>query len=149
MYWWNTKKLAEDIKSGEFSEQQRKSYYIGTTILGLLAVYIITAAPAADPVATLIEAASVIAISILGINITFKTNRGNEGRDFIGRSLVLSFPLIIKILIFGIFYGFAIEIAIEILQSESFNTWAMLPFGILIQIWYFWRLNVHLKALNT
>lgn len=149
MYLWKTKKLAEEIRDGKLSEEEKRKYYIWTSILYLIGLYIITASAGRDPLATLIEAVAVIAITIAGVNITFRTNKGAEGSDYVGRMLALSFPLLIKILVISFAYGFVLGITVVLTKCPSVEVWSMPVYAALIQLLYFWRMNCHLKTINS
>ena len=52
-----------------------------------------------------------ILITIFGINITFNTNQGNEGSDYIARVTMLSLPILINLFVCGMIIGICILIA--------------------------------------
>ena len=45
MYFWNTRQLAEDIRSSKLSDNDWKNYYLAMSILGTLVLYLTSLAP--------------------------------------------------------------------------------------------------------
>lgn len=152
MYFWKTRELATQIKDGVIDESMRKNYYLATVVFSTISVYFLIGAGTPDFVALAVEGGLIILINIVGINITFVTNRGNEGKDYIARVVMLSLPLIIKLFVFsfpvgllllGIVAGASGELDILIVE------WSMALLVVVIQLIYFWRINVHLQRINT
>jgi len=58
---------------------------------------------------TLSESIVIVTITIIGINVTFKTNGENDSSDYVSRMVMLGLPIFIKIVAFtflvGIFAG--------------------------------------------
>jgi len=149
MYFWKTKTLASDIKSGNFSEKDRKNYYLATSILVAISLYLGYLEPPTNFYPVLIEVIGIIAVIIIGINITFKSNNGNDGQDYLGKMTALSLPLLIKLIIISLVFGIVIGIVFGSVGNKGIQEWLMSLFIILIQIVFFWRLNVHIKSINT
>lgn len=150
MYFWKTGKLASDIKTVGIEEAVKMSYYLATTIITLImSMLVIALSPQKDIYSALVECISLIIISILGIKITFASNKGNLGIDYIGRVVALSFPLSIKMLFFGFIFGFVLGLYVEMSKNTAFMPWATSLSTVIIQMWYFWRLNIHLRFINA
>ena len=155
MFYWNTRKLADQIKSGELQETDKKNYYLATSILLTAFMYMAIAEGSTNAIATLIEGVLLIAIVIMGINITFSTNKGNDGSEYIARITMLSLPILIKVfvitialaLITGIIAGVIIGLGGGEWGDPSDWIWVLM--SAVIQVIYFWRVNVHLAYINT
>jgi hypothetical protein len=149
MYFWNTEKLATEIKNGNFTEKDRKNYYLSVSIFSHIALYLSYLAPPQYIEVIIFEMIILIIVLIIGIKVTFKSNNGNEGNDYLGRMTALSFPLFIKLYIIIGIAGFLIDIVIEKIHIDMLEKWFYTLIIIIMTIIYFWRLNVHIKYINT
>lgn len=148
MYFWKTAQLANAIKTDTITGQDRKNYYLGTSIITLSVMYLAIIGGTDNIKITLIEGLLSLAIMVAGIHWTFKTN---PGKDYIERVILLSFPIFIKIYTFAFLAGIAIGIFYASGQPETDHrtSWLTLALGIAIQVIYFWRLNKHLQTINA
>ena len=149
MYFWKTAKLASDIKDKNFAENDRKNYYLATSVLMLLGMYLGYLNQLKNMYAVVFEIIGVIFVTIMGVNITFKSNKSNDGSDYLGRMTALSFPLSIKLFLVSLLPGVILVISIELVLTEVMESWIMSSFIILAQAVFFLRLNVHIKNINT
>lgn len=149
MFFWNTKQLATIIKQEGLSEHIRMNYYLATSIFSALSIYMTVLIPRNNTYAVLVEAASILLILIFGIKITFSSNKGKDGSDYVGRMIALSFPLLIKALVIGLVFGVIIGIYSGYTGNKNVNDWPITISTIAIQAWYFWRLNLHIKFINS
>ena len=152
MYFWNTNELSQNIKISKLSDNDWKNYYLAMSIVGMLGLYLTALSPRENTMALLVEAISMIGILIFGISITFKTHKTNDKNvaSYISKMVALSFPISIKFLVLSFGFGFILAAAqatntFATLDSEWSIT-AMLPAW---QVWLFWRLDIHLQAVNT
>jgi hypothetical protein len=150
MHYWNTKKLAAEIKAGVLSETDRKNYYIGSSVITVIAMNMAIIAGAENKYYAIATAVLSLFIIVFGINLTFKANGGNEGRDYIARVLILSFPLFIKIYVLAVLASIVLMVPVYMISGNNpmVVEWISLLISVAIQIIYFWRLNVHLKEIN-
>jgi len=151
MYIWKTASLAKDIKENNLTDEQWKNYYLAGSILLTLSTYLINISPRMGT-SLLIEMLVVLAVILLGINITFNTNikGGGSGSDYIARVTALSLPILIKVYLLAIIFGVcvgALEVVLSIDKAVSASVISV--FTILIQVLVFWRINTHLKAINA
>lgn len=151
MYFWNTARLAEDIKNGSLSNEDWKNYYLAGSILIILAMYMAMFSPRPDMKLVLTEAIALIGVIIFGISITFNTNQAGNGTgiNYIARVTALSLPLLIKFFVLSLAMGFAIGMMAELSAlSWSMQNWLMSMVTICVEILLFWRLNVHLRYIT-
>lgn len=152
MYLWKTKDLALKIKEEELNEDVKKNYYLASIIITLIGMYISIGVGTTDSAATFAELILMLAITVLGINKTFDTNKGNQGKDYIVRLVMLSVPLLIKLIVVSFFIGFCIGVLASISGEAGttvINQWSNTIIVAVIQVIYFWRLNVHFKFINV
>lgn len=150
MYIWKTTKLSTEIKENTLTEKDWKQYFLAGTILITVSMYLLQIESRTIMESLIVEAVLMVAIAITGINIAFKTNQKNNGTNFVARMTALTFPISIKLIALSVLFGVALGVAEEVagLTPESIE-WATVVFGVLIQILFFWRINVHLKYINT
>ena len=151
MFFWNTSRLADSIKANGLSESNKKDYYIGSSVLSLIVMYIAILTGAENKYMLLATGMLSLIVILFGINITFKTNGGEEGKDYIARVVMLSFPLLIKIYLFTFLVAILLGIASYLLlgNNTAVSEWITLLITFAYQAFFFWRLNVHLGRINS
>ena len=151
MYYWNTKELADQIKEGSVSEKEKKNYFIVISIIVTLSAYSVIGSEITNPMGIFVMIVLDILITIFGINITFNTNQGNEGSDYIARVTMLSLPILIKLCVFGVIIIVCVLIAAGASEKAEVNLdqWPMVLLSAVFGLIYFWRINVHLRRMNT
>ncbi len=146
MYFWKTHLLAKELKEKSISEDAFKNYYIATSIVFALAYYIALLEPLQNLFALAIEATGVVIVTILGLNAAFQANGGSSGVSFLNRVVSMSFPLSIKVVVFGIILGLFFSV---VGLSKSQEEWITAISGIAIQAVFFWRIVVYLRSINA
>jgi len=152
MYFWKTQDLAKQIKDGTLNEVDKKNYYIAISVITVVSLYIAIGGGTTDGVATLTECILSIAIAVLGINITFRSNKGSEGSDYIARIAILSVPISVKIFAFTFIIAFLGGLAAGVMGGDDaadFGQWITVYISLAMQVIFFWRFNVHLKIINA
>jgi hypothetical protein len=150
MHWWKTRELATKIKNDGLNEKDKMQYYLAGTLFLLICTYITYTTPRELNVWLLTELIGLIIITIAGFRITFYSNKGPDGKDYVARIACLGFPLLVKILVLAIFIGVLAAIFDMVGESGEFEHEAV-PVGLTLAltILYFWRLNIHLKYINS
>ncbi len=139
MYFWNTKQLAEDIKDNQVDEKDKMYYYLITLVFWNLSIFLTGGSTDEIYASSIIEAILVSAVAIIGTLITFSTNKGSHGVDYISRVIMLSIPLSIKVVIF-FFLFFVID---------GGDSMSMIPMmNLIAEILVYWRINLYLKYIN-
>ncbi len=151
MYIWKTNALAEDIKNKLVGQNEWKKYYLAVSIFVTAAIYLAILSPRTNLVAVLVEVVAVIGILIIGVNITYRSNGGDTGVDYIPRITALSLPVVVKLYFFTLLIGILIAIWIEAasLPQKAIMDWVTVGLAIFIQAAFFWRINIHIKNINT
>ena len=149
MYFWKTAQLAADIKNNKVSEKSKMYYYLLLTSLSNIMAYEFLMELSYDMTAALSELLLTFLVIIIGTLVTFNTNKGEGGVDYIARVVMLGLPISIKII--------ALMLALFIFLSEIiFYYWAydlltdaFISIGVVLaSVLMFYRLNVHLKFIN-
>ena len=151
MYFWKTQQLADDIKSNKISEKSKMYYYLIMMVLFdfIAYLYLVEGLDTVSTTIVISEMLSVIIVTIAGILITFKTNKGEDGVDYIARVIMLAFPISIKIFIFMMIFDVAL-LGI-VFYYFDFDEWSDLFVSlqtVLVSILLYWRINVYLKYIN-
>lgn len=150
MYIWKTASLATDIKNGIVGAGEWKKYYLAISIFMTVALYLSALTPRENMVAVLVEAIAIIGILIFGVSITYQSNQGDSGVDYIPRMTALAFPVMVKVFLLSLLAGILVGILGEVaLLSGTVMEWIMVAFVILVQILFFWRINIYIKYINA
>ncbi|MCH7312858.1 hypothetical protein [Acinetobacter sp. ANC 3882] len=159
MYFWNTKKLIEDLRNGRLSEQNYKNYYLISSVFMFIIMFAMRLSPIVDIVPNLIDALISIIILIIGVNFCFNANGGNQGKQFLNRLICICLPIGVRFLLAYILIMVFIIIAfvvtakfIEPTQIPAliapYKHWVMFFISILMQVMMYWRFCVALKAIS-
>jgi len=151
MYFWNTNMLSEDIKNEKLTESDWKQYYLAGSIILSLSMYLVTLSPRPLSIPVLTEAICVVGIIIFGINITFNTNQKGNGDNYVARITALSLPIIIKLYLLSLLFGFTL-IAVSNLVTpfpQIVAEWLLAIFSVVALLIYYWRINHHLRNINS
>jgi len=152
MYFWKTALLAKDIKENLLSDNDWKKYYLASAIFVSLCMYFLRVSPPDETLIVLVEAILVIGIIIFGVQATYNTNLAGDGSNsnYVQRMVALSFPISLKIFALAILFGVILGVSNEIAPIEqSVQVYVYSAFGVVAEALIFWRLNVHLKSINT
>lgn len=151
MYFWDTKKLANELTSDALTQRNQYKYFLATSIL-----YAIAMAPTTgtDAQTGLFDFVASLLLTIVGINYCYKINSKGDNKDFIVRMLCLGwtigFKLFILTTIFLICYVISVSIFVPLdevnffLYNADFFSILMVFFFII----YYWRISVHMKSVT-
>jgi len=163
MYIWNTKRLASDIKNNNIGEKAKLFYYLIFGVFTSLAFPSVLPEywmPDYDPTQVitlqdyLINLLLVVLIFIIGTLVTFRSNKGKGGSDYIARVVMLSVPISIKfnvllLLILAILLPSVMNDPLSIQSANSLEIVANIKdIKPLMYVVMFWRINFHLKYIN-
>ncbi|WNO10612.1 hypothetical protein [Teredinibacter sp. KSP-S5-2] len=150
MYIWKTRSLAEDIKNNRISSNEWKKYYLAVSIFMTVSLYLLMLSPRENTTAVLVESIAMVGILIFGVSFTYRSNMGDDGVDYISRMTALTFPILIKLFLISLLGGVVIGVLSEALSfSITVLEWSTTFFSILIQVIFFWRINIFLKYINA
>ncbi len=126
MYFWRTNQLAEDLKNNNVTEREKMRYFLALTIVAMIGFYLtslnlVLRNNNVSHVSSFVELVIGLLIATIGIRITFYSNKGNQGLDYLARVVCLSLPIIIKIVVITVFFGLTITLAAGRLYQLSPN----------------------------
>lgn len=159
MYFWNTKKLIDDLRNERLSEQNYKNYYLVSSVFMVIIMFAMRLNPIVDIGPSLINTFQSIVILIVGTNFCFKANGGNQGKQFLNRLICIFLPIGVKffvaylLILFFIILGFVIstkfiEPSIIPVLIEPYKNWVNFFISIVIQVVMYWRFCIALKAIS-
>ena len=156
MYFWNTKQLVADLKADRVSNSQLKNYYIGTTLMILTMMALVELGPEGRLDYVFTDWLVNIGLTITWLNLIFKANGGEDGRDFLNRMISISFPISIRVLVFGILIAFVLELLwlpwreqLNEAQAQLWENIVWIIFSMTLTCVGYWRAYVHIKDIAT
>lgn len=104
MHFWNIDGLADELKSGKFTEAQAFKYYITVSVLQMISFVI----PMRSETVTTFYSLGFgsifpivwFAASLAGLILCFRANQRADGKDFIQRMICLELPAGIRTIVF-------------------------------------------------
>lgn len=154
MYFWNAKALAEDLKAGRLNQREELKYFLAF----MVPISILLEAPfwlAEEPTPLLlIEAVTVIAITVGGILFCYQANRQGDDKEFIKRFVCLSWPITLKVTVIFLAVYIGYMITGYMIAGDQFDAFlertnaADVAFIILSEVAYYQRIRAHLLKLG-
>ena len=152
MYLWKTGLLAKDLRENRITEPEKMKYYFVSSLISFISMAMLRFTPQQSSTWVPVYFVAGIIITFFGVRITFRTNRGADGSDYITRMFCLSLPLLIKmnsiltvILMLMILGGMVLSN--EVLTRITAMAILISP-NILLALLY-WRINVQLRSINA
>lgn len=145
MYFWKTDILVNKVKSLSIDERAMKSYYLATSVLSVIGLYI-SMLGCTSATATLIECIGGLLLTIIGINYAFNANGGSTGTRFLEKIIVISFPLMVKLFVASLIAGFAIGV---VYGDQLIGDWIEVIFILAAMSVFYWRLAFHIRHTNA
>lgn len=151
MYFWDSRRLAVDLRNDAVPASTLRNYFIALLILGAPSVFYGLYAGGTPDVWDAVRILGSIAIIIVGILRAYQTNGGDEGSRFIEKSVALLLPLGIQsFVLFGALFvaWVPVEQALSARLSADGNALASDLSSVLFEhalyAWLMWRLVVHI-----
>ena len=93
----------------------------------------------------------ILLIIIGGIQLTFRANKGNGGEDYVKRMVLLSLPIVVRLIVGFLIFGSLINVVLILVDCSVLITslWMPIVISVLFQIIFFWRLTVHLRFITS
>ncbi|MCG9548246.1 hypothetical protein L1D27_07480 [Vibrio harveyi] len=148
MYIWKTSKLSEELRDNKVPDSDWIKYALIFLIFYTVTPYLMILVPYASNEAMITEAIGILVVSILGVGVTYRTNN-RDGKTYILRSIALSIPLSFRFVALSVLVGMAI-VSFDFGDQHYFIIELLSTLSVIaLQALYFWRLNVHLKYINS
>ncbi|KIP74397.1 membrane protein [Vibrio harveyi] len=152
MYIWKTSKLSEELKDNKVPDSDWIKYALIFLIFYTVTPYLMFLAPYVSNEVMITEAMGILVVSILGVVVTYRTNN-RDGKTYILRSIALSIalsiPLSFRFVALSVLVGMAI-VSFDFGAQHYFIVELLSTLSVIaLQALYFWRLNVHLKYINS
>ena len=109
-----------------------------------------------EPVSPALIATSLVSIvgTAAGIYITYRANHAGDDRDFIARSVCLTFPVGVRVVVVSIAVYVTYMIVGSIIGGDTFDqftehtTWIDVVFFCVVEIAFYWRLWHHIAWIS-
>tara|TARA_B110001450_G_C17380119_1_gene383324 strand:- start:131 stop:499 length:369 start_codon:yes stop_codon:yes gene_type:complete len=121
-------------------------------ILTVISQYMYAVTPYENMTILMVEMILLIGSVIFGLSVTFRTHLASGGKalTYIPHFVVIALPITIKVMLLSLLAGIGIGIAGEVLElTDEQTSWGTIPVIIIVQFVYFWRINEHLRYINT
>jgi hypothetical protein len=155
MYFWNVKRLVDDIRLNKVSETHYKNYYIASSILIFFSYLVLTLTAESKPAEAWASFILQIGLLISWLNAIFKVNGGEQGQDFLKRIIALYLPVTVQSLVLFIVVGIIIEALLPMLTVnmdeaalEHLSIIKDLTFEVLVSCYIYWRIYKAMQQIN-
>lgn len=119
MIWFNIKKLEEKIINNDFSNDEAFKYFLGFSILGTIATYLISSS---ENIINYIELLIELGITIWGSYAIYKANSSGDGQDFFKRYFALSWVIGFRLFIYTFIVALPLSIMYYTLIEDNSAT---------------------------
>lgn len=151
MYLWNTDALAADLANGRLPERERIKYFLLYAVLTALAAEVSTYLGQAPSLPALTYSGLVVLTTLFGTIWIYRLNRAGAGQDFIGRYIILSIPIGVKLVALYILVGMPVLLIqaamTKIAPGQIGTTWVDVIMGAAFLGLYFWRLGRQIRRI--
>lgn len=113
MYFWNVRALAEDLKLGQVTQEEKMKYFLVQTVIISLVFSFIShlASPLYSTGAmAFLESTMDLVVNVLGIWMCYEANKLGDNKEFLDRIICLSLPIGVRLTVFIIPLSFLIGI---------------------------------------
>lgn len=147
MYFFSIDSLKSDLAHGELNQSEDMKYVVATLILYTLGTMPVEAPNTLDYLSSFIGAV----IVLIGSLFCYWSNGGRTGEDFLRKYLSISWVVGVRLGLAVLFLLFLVSIFIGAMSVNiSYQTTPIdLTLMTLLSVFYFWRVNVHIKELKA
>ena len=156
MYFWDVKKLTEDLKHNRVSAVEFKNYYIVLSLLLLAGQCLYSFSPAEESKMVLASLVIQVGLLLSWVNAMFHANGGQDGEMFLNRVISLSIPVTVKVSVYSTFIMITLKSIIELFGNTIGLSWSengeqifALLFELGLTCFIYWRIYVAIKRINT
>lgn len=98
MYFWNSRALAGQLKSGDLPQRERAKYLLATLLIILVPNLMRAWFPVETSRVDLLGGVLIAAlVTIVGVSACFSANRDGDGKEFVDRFVCLGWPTAIRV----------------------------------------------------
>ena len=152
MYFWDSRRLAVDLRNDAVSPTQLKNYLIALFILGLPNGLVHLGFTREERLSWLLAFTISTMVTVVGLHLAFKANGGSGGERFIQKVVALMLPLTIQTMVLLAVLMVVLVIAASPLELDASGTPKLGAFGEqaanvighAAMPWLMWRLVVHM-----
>lgn len=156
MYFWNSTQLIKDLTNNQVSQADFKNYYVASSVLVLLSIFLLSQLPTEDWKMGLSVFLLNSGLLMSWMNAIFNANGGNQGQDFLNRIIALYLPISIKLIVYFIVITLIFQLFLNGFESQMpqatfdlINLWSSSCFEIIMNFVLYWRIYAAIKIINT
>jgi hypothetical protein len=148
MYFWDTGKLASDLKHARVSERDKMLYMLGGRLLITMSIYEALFQKPKSASWELYELLVACIIVYLGTMICYAANGKEKGENFVEKFICLSFPLAVKFTLITWCIGMVL---LDITAPWFMEFYPMISFflSMLLSYIFFWRMAWYLSKITS
>lgn len=151
MYFWDSRRLAVDLRNDAVTPAQLKNYLIAFLFIGIPGSFYGLVGNDRIDGWDWVSLIGTLGITLFGVLRAYQANGGDQGSRFVEKSVALLLPLTIQYIVLGMvafFVGSLLERAWVPLvgaNTDELLTKALPALASLsLLAWLFWRLEVHM-----
>ncbi len=155
MYLWNTKALAKELRDGTLTERERMKYYLLFVAVDAVGAELVTYSSEIVSLASVAKSVLIIIGIVAGTYIAYRANCAGDDKDFIGRSICLSVPINIRLLVAVAGLYLACAVVDSIIGGKAFDSGSVLTrwFEVVVyciaMVVFYWRLWHHIAWVSS
>lgn len=93
MYWWNTKRLAEDLRDGLVDEKERLNYFLAGFIAWNIGVLVVIFSAVPFSIDAMLSATFAVVVAVFGVLFCYSVNKDGDNSDFVRRTICLGWSV--------------------------------------------------------
>jgi len=148
MYFWQIRRLREDLAAGVVSERHAFYYYLGTALLGALLYEAVANGPPSEGSAgDVLDGAMYIGSVVVGLVRRYRQNGGAAGREFLQRIVPVAWVMWWRLVAVAAVFFVAVGVYQWLTTGTPGRTEAP-AVVILMNLLYlgmYWRTGVHMR----
>jgi hypothetical protein len=129
MYFWDSRRLAADLRNDAVSPAQLKNYLIVLAIIGMPTAVFSEIPPEGKRLWWGIYFAVAIAATVIGLNRAYKTNGGDQGLRFTEKVVALLLPLTLQTFVMIIVAELGVRSLQGLMRSPMFGGTGAIDFA--------------------
>jgi hypothetical protein len=129
MYFWDSRRLAVDLRNDAVSPAQLKNYLIGLAIIGMPTAFFSEIPPEGKRLWWGLYFAVAIAATVIGLNRAYKANGGDQGLRFTEKVVALLLPLTLQTFVLMIVAELGVHSLQGLMRSSMFGGTGAIDFA--------------------
>ena len=151
MYFWDSRRLAVDLRNDAVPAATLRNHFIAVLLLGAPSVFYGVGSGTPPDAWDGLRVLGVIGIIIIGIRRAYQANGGDQGTRFVEKSVALLWPLTIQSFVLAVSLT-VMSLALDSVMDGRLSAdgkalmddVSMVVLELAVQAWVMWRLVLHI-----